>query len=699
MSLTSKETDSNLLFLETSPYLLQHADNPVHWQPWSDTSLQKARDTNKPILLSIGYSACHWCHVMAHESFENPECAEVMNQNFLNIKVDREERPDLDKVYQLAHQLMTQQSGGWPLTVFLDPHSLAPFFSGTYFPPAPRYQLPGFTDLLVRIATAFEDQTETLGKQGKELTAVLKRINQLDQLEAKHPDGEIISLTSQALEAQYDQKSGGFGGAPKFPMPSRIRYLMEQFRYTKLRGDKGPKILDKVMQTLTRIARGGIYDQLAGGFYRYTVDGEWTIPHFEKMLYDNGELLMLFSDALQFGPDALFSDVVRDTADWMIRDMQSPEGAYYSAMDADSEGQEGVYYIWLRHKVKALLNADEYALIETLYGLDKPANFEHQWVLKRSDAWRSVIDRLGMDAEEAVQIFRSAKIKLLAERMHRVPPATDIKILASWNGLAIKGMLQAHQQLGEESWLQSALAALDFAQRELWDKREQRLYSTWAQGKTKHLAYLDDYANLMDACLTAMATRWRDNDVDFVRRLAEKAISLFFDKDNGGFFFTAHDHESLIYRPKPTSDEAVSPGNATMVQVLITLGHLFVKPRYLELAEQTLNWAKPAIEQSPAGHVSFVSALQNWISPPELILIRGPSADSERWLGVCRSVYAPDRKAFFIPYEDNNKHIPGQLPKLVSMEQQSRSTAYICQGLSCSLPITSIDALASALAN
>jgi uncharacterized protein YyaL (SSP411 family) len=669
----------------------------VNWQPWSDASLLNAREANKPILLSIGYSACHWCHVMAHESFENPDCADVMNQNFVNIKVDREERPDLDKVYQLAHQLMTQQSGGWPLTVFLDPHSLAPFFSGTYFPPAPRYQLPGFTDLLVRIASAFKADTETLGKQGKELTAVLQRINQLDQLEVKHPDGDIISLTSQALESQYDQKFGGFGGAPKFPMPSRIRYLMEQFRYTKLRGDRSSNILDKVMQTLTRIARGGIYDQLAGGFYRYTVDGEWTVPHFEKMLYDNGELLMLFSDALQFGPDALFSDVVSDTADWLIRDMQSPEGAYYSAIDADSEGQEGLYYIWLKHKVKALLNADEYALIETLYGLDKPANFERHWVLKRTDAWRSVIDRLGLESEQAIQVFRSAKNKMFVERSGRVPPATDIKVLASWNGLAIKGMLRAYQQLREENWLHSAFAALDFAQQELWDEGQQRLYATWARGEAKHLGYLDDYANLMDACLTAMATRWRDKDVKFVHKLAETVINLFFDEENGGFFFTAHDHESLIYRPKPTSDEAVSPGNATMVQVLITLGHLFVNPRFLEIAEQTLNWAKPAIEQSPAGHVSFASALQNWVSPPELILIRGPSTDRELWLNECRAVYAPDRKAFFITYEDS-RHIPDQLPKLASLEQQSRSTAYICQGLSCSLPITSIDELITALA-
>jgi len=698
MAPMSKDADRNLLYLETSPYLLQHADNPVHWQPWSETSLANARVGNKPILLSIGYSACHWCHVMAHESFENAECAEVMNQHFVNIKVDREERPDLDKIYQLAHQLMTQQSGGWPLTVFLDPHSLAPFFSGTYFPPTPRHQLPAFTDLLVRISSAFSAGAEAVGRQGKELITLLGRINQLDQLVVENTDAAIISLTTKALVDQYDTNYGGFGRAPKFPMASRIRFLMEQFRYTKIRGEKNHNILDKVMQTLTRMARGGIYDHLAGGFYRYSVDAEWTVPHFEKMLCDNAELLMLYADALQFGPDALFSDVLKDTANWLIGEMQTPEGAYYSAVDADSEGEEGKYYVWLRHKVKALLNNEEYEFIQTLYGLDKPANFERHWILKRADAWRSVIERLGLDAEHAAQLHHSAKIKMLAERSLRVAPATDTKVLAAWNGLAIKGMLRASQQLKEERWSRSAFAALDFAQQELWDDKQQRLYATWTQGQANHLAYLDDYVNLMDATLTALATRWRDKDVAFINTLADTAIKLFFDEQHGGFFFTAHDHEKLIYRPKPTSDEAVSPGNATMVQVLIALGHLFANPRYLEVAERTLNWAKPAIEQSLPGHVSFVSALQNWLSPPDLILIRGPLADRERWLDTCRSTYAPDRLAFFIAYEDS-KRIPQHLPRLVSPEQQLLSTAYICQGLSCSLPIKNIEELASALNN
>ena len=688
----------NRLKDQTSPYLNQHADNPVNWHPWDDQAWAQARESGKPVLLSIGYSACHWCHVMAHESFENSECADVMNQHFVNIKVDREERPDLDKVYQLAHQLMTQQPGGWPLTVFLDPHSLAPFFSGTYFPPKPRHQLPAFTDLLVKISSAFEAEAEAVSKQGRELTTLLERINQLDQLSVKNTDIEIISLTTKTLENQYDTNFGGFGHAPKFPMPSRIQYLMEQFRYTRLRGEKNNNILDKVMQTLTKMTRGGLYDQLAGGFYRYSVDAEWTVPHFEKMLYDNGELLNLLADALQFGPDTLFSEALRDTANWLIRDMQSPEGGYYSAVDADSEGEEGKYYTWLRHKVKILLSTEEYELIETLYGLDKPANFERQWILKRADAWRSVIKRLGLNTEQATRIYRSAKTKMLAVRSHRIAPATDTKILAAWNGLAIKGMLRANQQLKEDRWLHSAFAALDFAEQQLWDDRQKRLYATWHQGQVKHLAYLDDYANLIDATLTALATQWRDKDVAFIHNLADTAIELFFDGKQGGFFFTAHDHETLIYRPKPTSDEAVSPGNATMVKVLITLGHLFTNSRYLEIAERTLNWAKPAIEQSLTGHVSLVSALQNWLSPPEQILIRGPAIDREPWLDKCRSIYAPDRLAFFIAYEDS-KRIPQYLPRLVSPEKQLLSTAYICQGLSCSLPITSLEALTTALGN
>ncbi|MBV1907305.1 MAG: thioredoxin domain-containing protein [Pseudomonadales bacterium] len=689
--------NSNRLSQETSPYLLQHADNPVHWQIWSEASLKYARSHNKPILLSIGYTACHGCQAMAKDSFSDKECADVMNQHFVNIKVDREERPDLDKTYQLTHQLMTHQAGGWPLTVFLDPHTHLPFFSGTYFPRNPVNQLPGFVDLLLQVSSAFKTEAEAISKQTLELASLLERIVQQDNVKHDQDHAELLNMTTDAMEAEYDPNSGGFGQAPKFPMPSRINYLMRQFRYNYLRGDKNRGTLDKVMHTLTNIARGGIYDHLGGGFFRYATDTTWTVPHFEKKLYSNGELLELYSNALQFGPDGLFSDVIADTANWIIREMQTSGGGYCSGQDASTQAQNGKYYLWLRHKVKALLNEEENELVQTLFGLDKSANFQRHWILKRSDSWRSVVERLGMEPEHATQCLKNAKSKLLVERDSRPPPKTETKIITTCNARAIKGMLCASQQVGEMRWQASAFTALDFIQTSLWSEEEQRLYAVWAQGQAKHPAYLDDYANLMDATLTALTINWRDQDILFLTTLANTAIKLFFDEKNGGFYFTANDQEKLIYRPKPTHDDALPSGNAIIVQVLITLGHLLPNQHYLDIAEKTLNWAKPAIAQSPANHVSFVSALQNWLVPPELILIRGPLSSQTLWLDHCRSTYTPERVCFFIPYKDCNL-IPDCLPKLISLEKQSHATAYIYREKNCSPPITSLAELDKKLA-
>ena len=387
----------NRLTDETSPYLLQHAANPVDWYPWCADALTKARDEAKPILLSIGYSACHWCHVMAHESFEDPATAETMNELFVNIKVDREERPDLDKVYQTAHQLMTQQAGGWPLTMFLDPNTLIPFFGGTYFPKTPRYQLPGFVDLLLRIAQVFRDQHDELAANGTKLTNVLGGLNP-QTVPGNLKDDVLLKLARDQLASAYDARNGGFGGAPKFPMPATIERLLRHWAFTP---PKDRDTLEMAMITLTHIARGGIYDHIGGGFCRYSTDAQWMIPHFEKMLYDNGALLGVYADALAIGPDPLFEGAVRETAAWLMREMQHDDGGYFSAIDADSEGEEGKFYVWRRDEVKRLLTDDEYLVIETLYGLDKPANFEGKWNLHRSDAWHAVVDRLAMSRDRS----------------------------------------------------------------------------------------------------------------------------------------------------------------------------------------------------------------------------------------------------------------------------------------------------------
>ena len=679
---------SNRLGSETSPYLKQHADNPVEWQPWDDQALTEAQNLGKPILLSIGYSACHWCHVMAHESFEDPAIAEVMNANFVNIKVDREERPDLDKVYQLAHQLLTQQTGGWPLTAFLDPDTLVPFFAGTYFPKSPRYQLPGFADLLRRIRETFDAKRDELTEQGERITEVLTQLNE------RQADGDVgpsaddlIRSAHTMLETQYDAAEGGFGSAPKFPMPGTISRELSHWAFSPTDHERRVS-LDRSMSTLTKMARGGIYDHLGGGFFRYATDRKWMIPHFEKMLYDNGQLLRLYSNALAIGPDDLFENAVVETADWLLREMCHPEGGFYAALDADSEGEEGRFYLWRRDLVKRLLDPTEYLVVETLYGLDKPANFEGRWNLHRNDAWRSVVMRLSMSREDADAALGSAKAKLLAERTRRIRPGLDDKVLTGWNGLAIAGLATAGVQLGRQDWIEAASRCADFLRANVWTGT--RLMATWTEGQARYPGYLDDYANLLTGLLALLAADWREQDADFALQLADRVLSDFQDDERGGFYFTGHDHESLIYRPKPTMDDAQPPGNGTIAETFIRLGHLFGESRYLDAAHRTLDWASEQMARYPAGHCALISALELDRAGPEQIILRGPADELGQWLQVARSGFRPARSTFAIPWEET-RTLPSYLPRLVSAETKSKVVAYRCEGMACSLPVDSLE--------
>lgn len=684
----------NRLAEETSPYLQQHADNPVAWQPWDDEAIAEARASGKPILLSIGYSACHWCHVMAHESFEDEATAAVMNTHFVNIKVDREERPDLDKVYQLAHQLLTQQTGGWPLTAFLDPDTLLPFFAGTYFPKTPRHQLPGFPDLLLRISETFGARKDELNVQGERIREVLTRLNEpADEAESGQPGMALINAAHEMLGRQYDQSEGGFGTAPKFPMPGT---LTRELRHWSLHPDLADRreTLDRVMTTLTRMARGGIYDHLGGGFFRYATDRKWMIPHFEKMLYDNGQLLALYAEVLSIGPDPLFQAALAETADWLIREMRDPQGGFYSALDADSEGEEGRYYLWRRDQAKKLLDETEYLILETLYGLDKPANFEGKWNLHRYDAWRSVVERLSLDPDTASAALASGRKKLLQARSERVRPGLDNKVLTSWNGLVIGGLAKAGALSNRTDWIDAASGCVDFIREGLWDGS--RLSATWTAGSAKYAGYLDDYANLLNGLVSLLSARWREADAAFAIALAEAALEHFQDTEHGGFFFTAHDHEPLIYRPKPAMDDAQPPGNGAMAEALIRLGHLFGESRYLEAAWNTLVWAEPQIRRYPAGHCTLLSALELELAGPEQIIIRGPEGELDPWLDAAGSGYHPARAVFAIPWQVTSD-LPAYLPKLVSVEQRAKVLAYRCQGMSCSLPIESLAELQAAL--
>ena len=681
----------NHLTGETSPYLAQHADNPVDWHPWGETALSLARTKNRPILLSIGYSACHWCHVMAHESFEHEATASVMNERFVNIKVDREERPDIDRAYQVSHHLLTRQSGGWPLTAFLDPDTLLPFFTGTYFPRTPRHGLPGFVDVLIRISDAWHERTGDIRQQGDKLRAVVQQLDAA-RAESKLADDALLAAGREQLGKLYDSQGGGFGNAPKFPMPGAVDRLLRHWRRGRASGQPDREALDMVMTTLTKMARGGIFDHLGGGFCRYSTDREWMIPHFEKMLCDNGSLLALYADAMAVAPDALFEGALRDTAGWVMREMQHPDGGYCAALDADSDGGEGRHYVWRRHEVKRLLTEDEYLVVETLYGLDRPANFEGRWHLHRRDSWRSVAERLYLDADDAAELLARARAKLFAHRSERPRPACDDKVLAAWNGLAIHGMVRAALRLGEPAWIDSAARAAAFVREDM--VQDGRLMASCTGGTARHPAYLDDYANMLQGVLALLEARWDDANIAFARLLADGLLTLFLDEDAGGFWFTAHDHEQLIHRPKPVLDDALPPGNATAARALAAFGHLTAESRYLDAAHAALAWGRGFAERQPAAHSALLTAIEAATEPGETVILRGPPDEMQPWLDAARDGYQPTRATYAIPYECL---APSYLPRLVTTEVRARVTAHVCRDLVCSAPIKELDKFRAAL--
>ncbi|NOZ52075.1 MAG: thioredoxin domain-containing protein [Gammaproteobacteria bacterium] len=673
-------TATNRLISETSPYLLQHAHNPVDWFPWNEEALSLAQELNKPILLSIGYSACHWCHVMAHESFEDAVTAQVMNQLFINIKIDREERPDLDKIYQLAHQVLTQRGGGWPLTMILTPDTQTPFFAGTYFPKEPRHEMPAFVDVIKRIEGFYRHHKEDVDHHNEALLAVFR------QVDASHvPGNEMISPApiDEArcqLEKNYDQLFAGFGEAPKFPHPTNLSRLLRHWAATAIAGNPDKTALDMATTTLRAMAMGGVYDQLGGGFYRYSVDQEWMIPHFEKMLYDNGPLLVLYCEAWKATGMPLFERVALETAEWVMREMQSSEGGYYSTLDADSEGEEGRYYVWTPEAVELLLPEVEYKVFALHFGLNRVANFQSQWHLHVYESLENVADQLTMSVAEVKDHINAAKQTLFRVREERIRPGRDDKILTSWNGLMIKGLAMVGRRFQRQDVIRSAENALDFIKSTLW--RNGRLLATYKDGKAHLMAYLDDYVYLIDAVLELLQARWRDGDLEFALSLAEVVLSQFEDKQNGGFYFTANDHEKLIYRPMLLSDEALPSGNGIAAQVLIRLGHVVGEARYLDAAERTLKAAWGNICRMPYAHNALLDAVEEYLYPTEIIILRGESPALLEWQQHCQQHYAPRRLVLAIPNEI--ERLPGGLGVRAS---KKGPVAYRCKGHQCSAPI------------
>jgi hypothetical protein len=686
----STDAPTNRLRDETSPYLLQHAENPVAWQPWDDRALDSARREGKPILLSIGYSACHWCHVMAHESFEDAATAQVMNELFVNIKVDREERPDLDKIYQTAHAILTQRPGGWPLTMFLTAEDQVPFFGGTYFPDTARHGMPAFKDLLRRVAEFHREHRSDIEKQNASMVEALHSLWGRAQVAAALDPG-LVGQARRQLEPLFDATHGGFGQAPKFPHPSSLERLLRDWASSVERGEPDQPVLHMARFTLEKMCNGGVYDQLGGGFYRYSVDAYWMIPHFEKMLYDNGPLLGLCAETAAATGDPLFARAARETADWVIREMQAPEGGYFSTLDADSEGEEGKFYAWDRDEVGRILDPEDYPLLAARYGLDQTPNFEGRWHLHGFAGIDALAEGNAQTPEEITTRLDAARRRLFEARERRVRPGRDEKILTAWNALMIKGMARAARHLGEPDWQASAERALAFIRAELW--RDGRLLATYKDGRARLAGYLDDYAFLLDALLELLQLRWSESDLALARDLAEVLLDHFQDHEHGGFFFTADDHERLVQRPKAPADEATPSGSGVAALALNRLGHLLGEPRYLVAAERTLRDAAATMTQAPGSHCTLLSALEEHLDPPQIVILRGAEPQLGAWRRRVATPYAPRRLSLAIPNDAEG------LPEMLATKApRGDAVAYICTGTTCSAPVDSLEDLDRALA-
>jgi uncharacterized protein YyaL (SSP411 family) len=653
---------SNCLAIETSPYLRQHAGNPVDWRPWGPEALAAARAQDKPILLSIGYSACHWCHVMAQESFEDAATAAVMNDLYINIKVDREERPDLDKIYQLAHQALTRRGGGWPLTVFLTPDDHLPFYAGTYFPKEPRYGMPPFVHILQQVRGFWDQRREDVRSQNTALAEFLAGYGGSEIASEALIDAPIHAALAQ-IKRNFDPQYGGHAGAPKFPHATEMELLLDM------------DLPEMVELTLTRMAAGGIHDQIGGGFCRYSVDERWEIPHFEKMLYDNALLLPLLARADQ----AEYAPVIDGIVNWLQREMTAPGSAFFSALDADSEHEEGKFYVWQRDEVRSLLTDEEFAVVEPHYGFDRPPNFEHvAWNPVVATPTQAIAQSLGITSCEAGSQLAAGRAKLFAARSQRVRPGLDDKILTSWNALMITGLARASRALDNSTLSGLAERALDFLHHSYW-----RNGHLCASAGAALPAYLDDYAFLLEALIESLQCRWHDRDLALAIAVADALLQRFEDRVRGGFFFTAHDHETLIQRPKPWADEAVPSGNGVAARSLLRVGHLLGETRYLHAAERTLRAAYSTMQQMPQGCASLLRALNDFLRPRTHVVIRvAGHAEAAAWKQALRATNPGAADVYLIPSDAST------LPGIVSAQTyRSGGVAYLCRGVNCLPPI------------
>ena len=682
----------NRLASEKSPYLQQHANNPVDWYAWGDAAFEKARAEDKPIFLSVGYSTCHWCHVMEHESFENDEVAAILNRLFVSIKVDREERPDVDRIYMAYVQAATG-SGGWPMSVFLTPE-LKPFFGGTYFAPDSRYGRPGFPVLLERIGEAWQKDHDRIIETSAEALGQLARFTGSGEAEGAIPDRTVLDATFQYFRRTFDSEHGGFGEAPKFPRPVVFNFLL---RYHA--GTHRKEALDMTLETLRAMASGGMRDQLGGGFHRYSVDERWFVPHFEKMLYDQAQLAVSYLEAFQITHDKFYADIARSTLDYVLRDMTHPEGGFYSAEDADSvidpahpeEKGEGAFYVWTAAELQEILGPVLYGLFTKYYGIEDDGNV-HEDPHQEFTGKNILYLREKPDPYQATQL-EEAKARLLEVRSQRVRPHLDDKILTGWNGLMISAFAKAAQVLGEHRYLEAAQRATRFILASMYDSAAGTLLRRYRGGEAAIPGFLDDYAFFIGALLDLYEASFDPTHVELALTLASKMRELFEDREKGAFFSTAAGDPSLVLRMKDEYDGAEPSGNAIALLDLLRLTHITDRAELRQAAERTLAALGPKVSAQPVASPQILVALDYFLSPRKEIVIAGlrESDSTLAFLRAVRARFLPRAITLLVDGDETRSRLASIFPAAITAREiNGKTAAYVCENYACRLPVTDI---------
>ncbi len=676
MNRSSKFT--NRLINETSPYLLQHAHNPVDWYAWGDEAFEKARSEDMPVLVSIGYSACHWCHVMEHESFKDEATAAIMNEHFVNIKVDMEERPDVDQIYMNFVQLTTGR-GGWPMNVFLTPDK-RPFYGGTYFPPVSRYNMPSWPQILTSIAEAYRDRRAELETSANEIVGELQKMSVVETAGALSI--EMLEAAFNSFSRTLDTVNGGFGGAPKFPPAMSLEFLL---RYHHRTGDD--RALAIVRQTCEKMADGGIYDQLGGGFHRYAVDAIWLVPHFEKMLYDNAQLIRVYLHAFQVTGDEFCKRIAIETLEYVKREMLDAAGGFYSSQDADSEGEEGKFFVWTSAEIAELLGEEDARIFNAFYDVSEAGNFEEKNILNVRSPAAMVAKTLEITEEQLNRVLERSRKKLMDVREKRIKPNRDEKVLTAWNGLMLAAFADAAAVLRSDEYLEIAVKNAEFIMSQL--QRDGRLLRTWKDGTAKLNGYIEDYANVADSLIELFQVSGEVTYLIEAKRLADVMIIEFWDQKNGGFFFTSNDHEDLIVRNKDFYDNATPSGNSVGADVLLRLAKLTGEDKYERFAVTVLKLAASQIRRHPQGFGRALSALEFYLGDTKEIVIIG-----EKGNDLAQSVLSKYRPNSVVVLSDSPETDATTIPLLKDRGTiEERATAYVCENFVCQRPVTTIEDL------